>query len=261
VTTGVISTPYVSSVYVAIKKLGRCVELYTTSFPRRISHLLSVMLLTSNAATADGIGHLIQESGVFKLVSKGSRIPSTHEVIRLLGMHDPELILLDLGEWDAVSALAHTIKRTKLRGVVIGFRPTWNRLEQLTFEDAGIKDLLRDPFSHYELETVAYDALHRGHAVASQNIVALLPAKAGGGCSTIALNTAAALAEILAKRVLLIRCPLDYAESEKSIGARGGSSASRRDDAGGVATTLRLGVRDSPASGEPHATRPVPHLG
>lgn len=166
--------------------------------------MLSVMLLTSNAATAEGIGHLIQDSGVFKLVSKGSRIPSTHEVIRLLGMHDPELILLDLGEWDAVSALAQTIKRAKLRGVVIGFKATWNRLEQLTFEDAGIIDVLRDPFSHCELETVAYDALHRGHAVASQNIVALLPAKAGGGCSTIALNTAAALAEILAKKVLLI---------------------------------------------------------
>ncbi len=166
--------------------------------------MLSVVLLTSNAVTADGVEQVIQESRVFKLVSMGSHVRSTHEVMRLLGMHDPELILLDLGDWDAVAAVARQIKSSKLRGVVIGFKPAWNRVEQLTFQDAGIMDLLREPFSHYELETAAYDALHRGHAVANQNILALLPAKAGGGCSTIALNTAAALADSLGKKVLLI---------------------------------------------------------
>jgi pilus assembly protein CpaE len=40
--------------------------------------------------------------------------------------------------------------------------------------------------------------------VSDQNIVALLPAKAGGGCSTVALHVAAALADTHAKKVLLI---------------------------------------------------------
>jgi Flp pilus assembly CpaE family ATPase len=162
------------------------------------------MLLTSNPVAAGGIEHLIHESKVFRLAAKICPIRTIPEAMRLLGIYDPELILLDLGDWTAVSALARQIKRSKLRGIVIGFKPTWNRVEELTFEEAGIRDLLRDPFSHEDLETLAYDALHRGHAVTDQNIVALLPAKAGGGCSTIALNTAAALAETHTKKVLLI---------------------------------------------------------
>ena len=166
--------------------------------------MLSVMLLTPNAATADVIERLLQESGVFKLVAKGSPIRSVHEVIRLVGVHDPELILFDLDDWTAVSALARHIKSSHVRGVMIGFKPVWNRLELLTFEEAGIVDLLREPFSHHDLETVAYDALHRGNAIADRNIVALLPAKAGGGCSTVALHVAAALAESHSRKVLLI---------------------------------------------------------
>jgi len=162
------------------------------------------MLLTSNLSTADVIEGLIHESGVFRLVAKGTSMRSAHEVLRLIGIHDPELILLDLSDWDSVSTLARQIKRSKVRGVLIGFKPTWNRLELLTFQEAGIVDLLREPFSHHDVETTAYDALHRGHAVSDQNILALLPAKAGGGCSTVALNVAAALADSHAKKVLLI---------------------------------------------------------
>ncbi len=166
--------------------------------------LLNVALLTSNPVTAQGIECLLQESGVFNLVYKASPLRSVHECMRLLGMHDPELILMDLEHWSDAAPLAHQIQLSKLRGIPIGFKPMWNRAEQLTFEDAGIVDLLREPFSHYDLEKIAYDALHRGHAVTDQNIVAFVPAKAGGGCSTIALNVAGALAGSKSKKVLLI---------------------------------------------------------
>lgn len=166
--------------------------------------MLSVMLLTPNAATAHGVERLVDESGIFTIMAKGTSIRTVHEAVRLIGVHNPEVILMDLNDWGAVSALARQIKHSRLRGVVIGFKHGWNRVEQLTFEDAGIADLLREPFSHYELEMVAYDALHRGHTVTEQNVLALLPAKAGGGCSTVALNVAAALAEKHAKKVLLI---------------------------------------------------------
>ncbi len=162
------------------------------------------MLLTPNATTAGAIENLLQEPGVFKLVARGSPVRSAHEVMRLIRIHDPELILLDLSEWPDVSHLARQIRNAKLRAVPIGFKAEWNRLEQLSFQEAGIADVLREPFSYHELETAAYDALHRGQAVSDQNIVALLPAKAGGGCSTVALNVAAALADSHAKKVLLI---------------------------------------------------------
>jgi pilus assembly protein CpaE len=87
---------------------------------------------------------------------------------------------------------------------MIGFRPRWNRAEQLTFEDAGILDLLHEPFSPGDIEGGTYDAMHRRYPITHQNILAFLPAKAGSGCSTITLHLAAALSQNLKKKVLLI---------------------------------------------------------
>ena len=111
------------------------------------------MLLTPNVETASVIENMLHDSGVFRLVGKISPIRTMHEAMRLIGIHDPEVILLDLGDWSAISLLAHSLKGSKCRGVVVGFRPRWTRAEMLTFEDAGIQDLLGEPFSHEELET------------------------------------------------------------------------------------------------------------
>src|SRR5262249_34099158 len=48
------------------------------------------------------------------------------------------------------------------------------------------------------------EALHKKRGIAHQDILAFLPAKAGGGCSTVALNTAAALSQTLSKTVALV---------------------------------------------------------
>jgi Flp pilus assembly CpaE family ATPase len=124
------------------------------------------------------------------------------------------VILLDLAEWDDrdrtanaendVAGLARHIHASDLRGIVIGFRKSWNPVEQEEFEAAWIDDLLPQPFSPLELEKAVYEALHREHPVANPNILAFLPAKAGGGCSVVTVNTAAALASQLHQRVLLL---------------------------------------------------------
>jgi pilus assembly protein CpaE len=87
--------------------------------------------------------------------------------------------------------------------VIIGFRPRWNRAEQLTFEDAGILDLLHEPFSPGDIDAGAYEAIHRRYPVIHPNILAFMPAKAGSGCSTVTLHLAAAIAGT-GKKVLLV---------------------------------------------------------
>jgi pilus assembly protein CpaE len=165
--------------------------------------MLNVVLLTPNTLAADAIEQLTQEAGVFKLVLKGAPIPPVANVLRALRAHVVDLILLDVGEWGEVSLLASQIQRSGTGGVIIGFRPGWNAAEKAELEAAGISELLHEPFSPSELETAAYDALHRQHLVTNRDILAFLPAKAGGGCSTVALNTAAAVAN-LHKKVLLV---------------------------------------------------------
>jgi pilus assembly protein CpaE len=166
--------------------------------------LLSVVLITPSAATTGVVESMLEDSGIFRLVGKASPMRSQRECVRLIGIHDPELILLDLNDWSEVAGLVRQFKNSKRRGLLIGFKTTSTRRERLTFEEAGVLDVLREPFSHHDLETAAYDALHRGLAAEDQNVVAFLPAKAGSGCSTVALNVAAALAASHAKRVLLV---------------------------------------------------------
>jgi MinD-like ATPase involved in chromosome partitioning or flagellar assembly len=167
--------------------------------------MLSLAVITGNSSASDAIEQMAAESGIFKVVFHGSPATLTARgVIRGLGMHDPELILLDIGDWESVAALAGLIKERNCQGITVGFRPGWNRLEQLTFEETGINHLLREPFSVTELETMAYETLHKERGVTNQNILAFLPAKAGGGCSTVAIHTAAGLARSFPKNVLLI---------------------------------------------------------
>ena len=181
--------------------------------------MLSVALFTSDADSAYCIDQLIEESNQFSLVIRGTPIPSVTELFQALKRFDPEVILLDLSEWntsekDDVAGIARHIHASDLRGIVIGFRKPWNRTEQAEFEDAGVMNLLAQPFSSMDLEKTAYEALHRDIPLTNPNILAFLPAKAGGGCSVVTVNTAAAIASQLHQRVLLL-------EADRRSGALG----------------------------------------
>jgi pilus assembly protein CpaE len=165
--------------------------------------MLRLAVVTPNPLAADAIELLAQESGAFQLCCKACPIPPAKEVLRMLSVQNPAIVLLDLGDWDEAARIGKEILNSQPRAVIIGFRPRWNRAEQLTFEDAGILDLLHEPFSPGDIEAGAYEGMHRRYPVIHQNILAFLPAKAGSGCSTVTLHLAAAIAG-MGKKVLLI---------------------------------------------------------
>ena len=84
------------------------------------------------------------------------------------------------------------ISRGMERGATEELRGSW------------IIELLHEPFSPTDLGRAAHYAVHRRHPLTHQNILAFLPSKAGSGCTTVALNTAAALANDLDQRTLLV---------------------------------------------------------
>jgi Mrp family chromosome partitioning ATPase len=166
--------------------------------------MLSLALLTPNSMAAEGIEQLAQESGLFKIVFKASPESGAAGILRSLKAHDPEIILLDIGDREPAALVAQHIHEALLRGVVVAFGSGWSQTERRAFAEVGIHELVPDPFSAAELEAAAYEALHRERPVTHKNILAFLPAKAGGGCSTVTLNTAAALSRDLSQRTLLI---------------------------------------------------------
>ena len=143
------------------------------------------------------------DSGAFQPCYKITPISNPKEIVRILTSQNPAIVLLDLGDWIEAAGVAKELNVSLPRTVVIGFRPRWDRAERLTFEDAGILDLLPEPFSPGDIDAAAYEAIHRRYPVIHPNILAFVPAKAGSGCSTVALHLAAALAAE-DKKVLLV---------------------------------------------------------
>jgi Mrp family chromosome partitioning ATPase len=167
--------------------------------------MLRLAVVTPNPVAADAIEMLTMESGAFLPCYKLTPVPHPKEVIRTLTVQNPAIVLLDLGDWIEAAGIAKEIHHNLPRTVIIGFRPRWDRTEQIAFEEAGILDLLAEPFSPGDIEAAAYEAIHRRYPISHQNILAFLPSKAGGGCSTVALHVAAAIAGSN-KKVLLIEC-------------------------------------------------------
>lgn len=167
--------------------------------------MLRLAVVTPNPIAADAIEMLAMELGAFQSCYKLTPIPHPKEIVRMLAVQNPAIILLDLGDWIEAAGIVSEIQNGLPRAVIIGFRPRWDRTEQLAFEAAGILDLLVEPFSPRDIEAAAYEAIHRRYPVTHENILALLPAKAGGGCSTVALHLATSIAGA-SKKVLLIEC-------------------------------------------------------
>jgi pilus assembly protein CpaE len=167
--------------------------------------MLRLAVVTPNPVAADAIEMLTMELGAFQPCYKVTPVPHPKEIVRTLTVQNPAIVLLDLGDWIEAAGIAKELNVNLPRTVIIGFRPRWDRTEQLAFEEAGILDLLAEPFSPGDIEAAAYEAIHRRYPITHQNILAFVPAKAGGGCSTVTLHVAAALAAGN-KKVLLVEC-------------------------------------------------------
>jgi Mrp family chromosome partitioning ATPase len=164
--------------------------------------MLRFALLTSDVMAADAIEQMLQDSGMFELVHRSSAAFVTEADIRTVSAADPDVILLQINAWP--SPAASQLATATRRGALVGFRTSWSEREEKSFAEAGIVALLHEPFSPSNLEKAAYHAVHRRQPLTNQNIFAFLPSKAGSGCSTVALNTAAVLANDLGQRTLLM---------------------------------------------------------
>jgi len=165
--------------------------------------VIRLALLTSERIAAAAIEQMLQESGLFELVYCGPAEAPTEAELRGLGGAEPDVVLLHLNNAESLAWSGVNIGATDQRTALIGFCEEWSA-GQRSFEEAGFTELLREPFSLLDLEKAAYRAIHHQQPLEHENILAFLPSKAGSGCSTVALNTAAALANDQNRRTLLV---------------------------------------------------------
>jgi len=164
--------------------------------------MLRLVLITANTVAVEAIAQMADELTCFKiLLTADFREP--RDVLKTLRSATPDVILIDVGSPDQSAEMLGVLQSAELGAPIIGFSERTSQREQAALQEQGIGHLLQEPFSGPQLEAVIYEALHQKCPVANPNIFAFMPAKAGGGSSTVALHTAVALAE-LHKKVLLI---------------------------------------------------------
>jgi pilus assembly protein CpaE len=169
--------------------------------------MFSAILFAEDRGNAAVVEQLAVESNQVSLQKTLYRFPPAFELAQILNTHVPDLAFLDLNDWDDALAAANDIRMHSPRTAIIGFGVGWQAGKNAECEAAGFTGLLGSPASLTKFEDSVERAVQKMRGAVLENLFAFLPAKAGSGCTTIALNTAGYLGgakDASGKKVLLI---------------------------------------------------------
>src|SRR5258708_4747277 len=168
--------------------------------------MFNALLLVQDDNACAAMEKLALESNQVSFQKTLERFPPASELARLLNAAAPDLVFLDLSEWDSALEVAADLRAQSPHIPVIGFGAGWEPDKEEQCMAAGITVLLVSPVNLKNFEDSVDRAIHKMRGAVQENLFAFLPAKAGSGCTTIALNTAGQLADkaSLARKVLLI---------------------------------------------------------
>lgn len=167
--------------------------------------MFQVITVSSSAERGHVIRHLVHATGQL-LPLRELEMP-LDEVIaqRVLALHHPDALIIDLEGGEESALAAYYLRKHSANVPMIGLGGT----EELraSVADIGFGAMTSERPEAAELLSAVGSALHRSCGAMEEKLLSFLPAKAGGGCSTVVLNTAVALAR-LGRKVVVIEADL-----------------------------------------------------
>jgi len=142
---------------------------------------------------------------VFKVLNE---YPSLHHLVRLINSYEPEVVFLEIGKSDSAIRTARDVQAASQSTAIIGFGEDITPERRYEAAQAGVTDILRIPCTDEALKRAIGRALELERTRAHENVIAFLPAKAGSGSTTTALNVAASLANEWNKKILILESDL-----------------------------------------------------
>jgi pilus assembly protein CpaE len=161
--------------------------------------MFKAILLVHDESACMAIESLALESNQVSFEKTLSRFPQAFELAKILNTYTPDLAFLDLSDWDSALAAAEDIRSIAPHTAIVGFGAGWGAQKEAQCGNAGITELLVSPVTLKKFENCVDRAIHKMQGAPQENLLAFLPAKAGSGCTTIALNLAGYLADTSAK--------------------------------------------------------------
>lgn len=164
--------------------------------------MFSAILITSSVGRGLVIRAAINETNLLTVLKSQDGYPDTYELVRLLRKGEPEIVLIDCDRQDLAADCANIVALNSSSSVAIGISQAHGTSTVTT--DRIVFDTISYPPNANAIAESLAKAIHAVKGGVVENLIAFIPAKAGCGSSTVALNTTAAVAGSLGKKALLL---------------------------------------------------------
>jgi pilus assembly protein CpaE len=169
--------------------------------------MLSAITFGPNRALVDYLNELVGQIGDLFVYKTLHSYPGPHELMQLLNVFTPEVVFLELGSPELALELVREIRSCYPKTAIIGFCSRLEPESAAQAKQAGVNEVAAVPCPQEDLQKVILAAIQGQGATVSDNVIALMPSKAGSGATTVTLHAAAAMGK-LGRSVLVIEADL-----------------------------------------------------
>lgn len=183
--------------------------------PQGFLIMLHSLLISDDLNATDLLSGIIRSSGQIVLDRFFCPSPAHYALTTTLNTLPLDVVFLDVSYPDRAFLCYEHIKQTNPALPVIGFSTT---APELIYRGGPTGFSLSLPFSIEDMNSTVREAISAGRSGGLENVVAILPSKAGSGASTIAMNVARQLASSFHKSVAVMDCDLRSGTIAESLG-------------------------------------------
>lgn len=172
--------------------------------------MLRVAVIASNPSIFPQVREMLASSDIAELGHSLDYYPSETDLMRFLQSHTPSIVFVDFECVETALKIVSVVERTNPGTQIIALRGGRYDPEVLIQAmRAGVREVLEFPKDIH----IVRDSLKRASDVLKQrplnvqttdNLFCFLPAKPGGGASTIAVNASSMLARLSGQKTLLM---------------------------------------------------------
>lgn len=171
-------------------------------------------------STARAFELLSQQTDIVTLMKNYSYYPRLHELHAAVTGAAADVVFIELSDFQESISIVDSIRVLGMPIATIGFGAGWNDDVAARYVTAGLTEVLSSPVTPAGFALGIQKAIRRVRDGIQDNLIAFLPAKAGSGCTTIAMNAAGCLAKDLGKKTLLLESDLNSGVLSILLGLR-----------------------------------------
>ena len=169
--------------------------------------MLTAMIFASNAGALNRIQRRCVSMGDLNVFRSPEYRPSPPDMVRMINSYGPELALIEFYDPDDARKVEEVVHASCPNLAIVGFADNW-RHESLVRTTGGYLRVVSANLEQQAFEQAILGAVTAAKTPGPENVIVFMPAKAGSGASTVALNVAGALANKCARSTILIEADL-----------------------------------------------------